>query len=66
MATNWSIQTSSKASTTDNFTVEARTKTYGAVTGNWENKSINWEDIVHFWSSNLWTISGKATAGDSD
>ena len=65
MATNWSIQTSSKASTTDNFTVEAFTKSYGVVTRNWEHKLINWEDMLHFWSP-LCTISGKATAGDSD
>ena len=71
MATNWGIETKTKSSTTDNFTVETFTKSFGVGgTLPWEDKSVNWEDVLSYWSAPSvpggWTISGKATAGDSD
>lgn len=65
MATNWSIESKTKTSSTDNFTVEPITQTFESTT--WENYDfINWEDIASSLFYNLWLISGKATARDSD
>tara|TARA_Y100000310_G_C20221850_1_gene596103 strand:- start:57 stop:257 length:201 start_codon:yes stop_codon:yes gene_type:complete len=66
MATNWTIQTSSKASTTDNFAVEILTKT----SHKWDNQYSLWNNISNIWDSIgetvTWTIANGATTRDSD
>ena len=70
MATNWTVQTSSKASTTDNFTVENLTKAFNVANWQWDSKSEAWESIIDMWNfvgkDITWTISNKAVTKDSD
>jgi|TARA_Y100000034_G_C6757675_1_gene337234 hypothetical protein len=80
MATNWTVQTSSKASTTDNFIIEAITQasttddfTVETLTKpfwEWDNQGLNWENITDIWNligkSVTWTISNKAVTKDTD
>ena len=67
--TDWTVQ--NKASSTDNFSVETKTKFSNGPT--WESMdgsssiSDEWEDLTaHYWEWLVWTFSGKAATRDSD
>ena len=70
MATNWTIETKTKSSTTDNWTVfDIGNIAIGPV---WEamdsSTEERWEDLTdHYWGwTKSWTFSGKAVTRDSD
>ena len=69
MATDWAIL--NKASSTDNWSVSAITKTSQGPA--WESLAIDWEDMTAvtsygsgYWDWSAWTIIGTATTRDSD
>ena len=69
MATNWSIQTSSKASTTDNWTIWDSGSLSSPSWFEWTQD--NWNALsTSSWSTVgqeiTWTISDGATTRDSD
>ena len=67
MATNWGIETITKASTTDDWSVFD----IGSIPNNfWEDYKNDWELMSKTWEASgkavIWTFSNKAVRKDSD
>ena len=65
MATNWGIETNSKASTTDDFSIQRNTRILSARDDAW----ITWDTgsrTSPIGKDTTWTIDGGAVTKDSD